>query len=179
MLITLSTTFGLTNPLNAMQILLSLWKVHHIHAGDPTAVALIVLGLIVFILVRSSEPVPWCWPAMMRKPPQKKDKQIINRHICMRVIFSAEIIVASTLFIYQTTMHIPYHSSLAATSTSTGAVRGPRLTSSWVAPWMEVRGWQGGLEMRCALRPSCSTHFMHMAQRTENGRQHNVTNHKY
>jgi len=36
----------------------------------------------------------------MRKPPRKKDEPIINRRILMRVIFSATVIVAGTLFIY-------------------------------------------------------------------------------
>ena len=36
----------------------------------------------------------------MRKPPRKKDEPIINQRIRMRVLFSAAIIVAGTLFIY-------------------------------------------------------------------------------
>lgn len=36
----------------------------------------------------------------MRKPPRKKDEPIIDRRIRLRVIFSAVIIVAGTLFIY-------------------------------------------------------------------------------
>ena len=36
----------------------------------------------------------------MRKPPRKKDEPIISRRILMRVLFSATVIVAGTLFIY-------------------------------------------------------------------------------
>ena len=38
--------------------------------------------------------------AVMRKPPRKKDEPIISRRILMRVLFSATVIVAGTLFIY-------------------------------------------------------------------------------
>jgi Ca2+-transporting ATPase len=38
--------------------------------------------------------------AVMRKPPRKKDEPIIDRRIRFRVLFSATIIVAGTLFIY-------------------------------------------------------------------------------
>ena len=36
----------------------------------------------------------------MRKPPRKKDESIIDRRIRFRILFSATIIVAGTLFIY-------------------------------------------------------------------------------
>jgi len=40
-------------------------------------------------------------PAIMRKPPRKKDEPIITRRLLYRVLFSATIIVVGTLFIYQ------------------------------------------------------------------------------
>lgn len=39
-------------------------------------------------------------PAVMRKPPRKKDAPIISRRLLYRVLFSASIIVIGTLFIY-------------------------------------------------------------------------------
>ncbi|KAI9510330.1 Ca-transporting ATPase [Russula earlei] len=79
-LITLSTMFGLTNPLNPMQILF----INILMDGPPSQ----SLGV---------DPVD---RAVMRKPPRRKDEPIINRRILMRVIFSASVIVAGTLFIY-------------------------------------------------------------------------------
>lgn len=40
-------------------------------------------------------------PAIMRKPPRKKEEPIITQRLLQRVLFSATIIVAGTLFIYQ------------------------------------------------------------------------------
>jgi len=79
-LITLSTMFGLTNPLNPMQILF----INILMDGPPSQ----SLGV---------DPVD---RAVMRKPPRKKDEPIIDQRILMRVLFSATIIVAGTLFIY-------------------------------------------------------------------------------
>jgi Ca2+-transporting ATPase len=97
-LITLSTMFGLSNPLNAMQI------------------------LFINILMDGASPPywqPWSWSdnlllgppsqslgvdpvdhTVMRKPPRRKDQPIINGRIRLRVLFSATIIIAGTLFIY-------------------------------------------------------------------------------
>ncbi|KAH9980652.1 calcium-transporting ATPase [Russula compacta] len=83
-LITLSTMFGLTNPLNAMQILF----INILMDGPPSQ----SLGV---------DPVDH---DVMRKPPRKKDEPIIDRRIRLRVIFSAAIIVAGTLFIYYFTL---------------------------------------------------------------------------
>jgi Ca2+-transporting ATPase len=80
-LITLSTMFGLSNPLNAMQILF----INILMDGPPSQ----SLGV---------DPVD---PAIMRKPPRKKDEPIITRRLLYRVLFSATIIVVGTLFIYQ------------------------------------------------------------------------------
>ncbi|KAI0251244.1 hypothetical protein BJV78DRAFT_1347157 [Lactifluus subvellereus] len=78
-LITLSTMFGLSNPLNAMQILF----INILMDGPPSQ----SLGV---------DPVDH---DVMRKPPRKKDEPIINRRILARVIFSASIIVLGTLFV--------------------------------------------------------------------------------
>ncbi|KAI0076399.1 calcium-transporting P, partial [Panus rudis PR-1116 ss-1] len=79
-LITLSTFFGLSNPLNAMQILF----INILMDGPPSQ----SLGV---------DPVD---PAVMRRPPRKKDEPIISRRLLYRVLFSASIIVVGTLFIY-------------------------------------------------------------------------------
>jgi len=79
-LITLSTMFGLTNPLNAMQILF----INILMDGPPSQ----SLGV---------DPVDH---AVMRKPPRKKGERIIDGRIRLRVLFSATIIVDGTLFIY-------------------------------------------------------------------------------
>jgi Ca2+-transporting ATPase len=79
-LITLSTMFGLSNPLNAMQILF----INILMDGPPSQ----SLGV---------DPVD---PAIMRKPPRKKDEPIITRRLLARVLFSASIIVIGTMFVY-------------------------------------------------------------------------------
>ncbi|TDL13516.1 calcium ATPase, partial [Rickenella mellea] len=79
-LITLSTFFGLSNPLNAMQILF----INILMDGPPSQ----SLGV---------DPPD---PAVMRKPPRAKDEPIISRRLVARVMFSASIIVFGTLFIY-------------------------------------------------------------------------------
>ncbi|TFK44983.1 Ca-transporting ATPase [Crucibulum laeve] len=79
-LITLSTMLGLSNPLNAMQILF----INILMDGPPSQ----SLGV---------DPVD---PAVMRKPPRKKNAPIITRRLLYRVLFSASIIVIGTLFVY-------------------------------------------------------------------------------
>lgn len=39
-------------------------------------------------------------PAVMRQPPRKKDAAIITKRLIQRILFSAAIIVAGTLFVY-------------------------------------------------------------------------------
>lgn len=39
-------------------------------------------------------------PAVMRRPPRKKDAPIITRRLLYRVLFSASMIVFGTLFVY-------------------------------------------------------------------------------
>ncbi|KAB5589514.1 ATPase, Ca++ transporting, type 2C, member 2 [Ceratobasidium theobromae] len=79
-LITLSTMFRMSNPLNAMQILF----INILMDGPPSQ----SLGV---------DPVDH---AVMRRPPRKKDEPIITRRIIGRVLFSASIIVFGTLFVY-------------------------------------------------------------------------------
>ncbi|EKM53692.1 uncharacterized protein PHACADRAFT_163996 [Phanerochaete carnosa HHB-10118-sp] len=79
-LITLSTFFGLSNPLNAMQILF----INILMDGPPSQ----SLGV---------DPVD---PAIMKKPPRRKDEPIISRRLVYRVLFSASVIVVGTLSIY-------------------------------------------------------------------------------
>jgi len=79
-LITLSTMLGLSNPLNAMQILF----INILMDGPPSQ----SLGV---------DPVD---PAVMRRPPRKKNAPIITKRLLTRVLFSASIIVIGTLFIY-------------------------------------------------------------------------------
>ncbi|ETW74623.1 P-type ATPase [Heterobasidion irregulare TC 32-1] len=79
-LITLSTLLGLSNPLNAMQILF----INILMDGPPSQ----SLGV---------DPVDH---AIMKKPPRRKDEPIISQRILYRILFSASIIVIGTLFIY-------------------------------------------------------------------------------
>ncbi|THH20819.1 hypothetical protein EUX98_g8514 [Antrodiella citrinella] len=79
-LITLSTFFGLSNPLNAMQILF----INILMDGPPSQ----SLGV---------DPVD---PAIMRRPPRKKDEPIISQRLLYRILFSATMIVLGTLFVY-------------------------------------------------------------------------------
>jgi len=39
-------------------------------------------------------------PAVMRRPPRKKDAPIITKRLLLRVLFSASMIVLGTLFVY-------------------------------------------------------------------------------
>ncbi|KAH9485618.1 Calcium-transporting ATPase 1 [Psilocybe cubensis] len=79
-LISLSTMLGLDNPLNAMQILF----INILMDGPPSQ----SLGV---------DPVD---PAVMRRPPRKKNAPIITKRLLCRVLFSASIIVVGTLFVY-------------------------------------------------------------------------------
>ncbi|KAG6853669.1 hypothetical protein C0991_002467 [Blastosporella zonata] len=79
-LITLSTMLGLSNPLNAMQILF----INILMDGPPSQ----SLGV---------DPVD---PAIMKRPPRKKNAPIITKRLLFRVLFSASIIVIGTLFVY-------------------------------------------------------------------------------
>lgn len=83
-LITLSTLFGFSNPLNAMQILF----INILMDGPPSQ----SLGV---------DPVD---PAVMRKPPRKKNEPIITKRLLYRVLFSAATIVCGTAFIYTTAL---------------------------------------------------------------------------
>ncbi|CAE6456584.1 unnamed protein product [Rhizoctonia solani] len=79
-LITLSTMFRMSNPLNAMQILF----INILMDGPPSQ----SLGV---------DPVD---RAVMKRPPRRKDEPIITQRIVGRVLFSASIIVFGTLFVY-------------------------------------------------------------------------------
>ncbi|KAH7919088.1 calcium-transporting P [Leucogyrophana mollusca] len=83
-LITLSTFFGFSNPLNAMQILF----INILMDGPPSQ----SLGV---------DPVDL---AVMRKPPRKKNEPIITNRLLYRVLFSAATIVCGTAFIYTTAL---------------------------------------------------------------------------
>lgn len=98
-LITMSTLFGLSNPLNAMQILFI-----NILMDGEIAVAIAVV-FTRYLMLRAGPPsqslgVDPVDPAVMRKPPRSKDEPIISRRLLGRVLFSASIIVFGTLFIY-------------------------------------------------------------------------------
>ncbi|TRM58070.1 hypothetical protein BD626DRAFT_550834 [Schizophyllum amplum] len=79
-LITLSTLLGLSNPLNAMQILF----INILMDGPPSQ----SLGV---------DPVD---PAVMRKPPRRKDAAIITRRLMYRVLFSASLIITGVMLVY-------------------------------------------------------------------------------
>lgn len=107
-LITVSTIMGLDNPLNAMQILFI-----NILMDGAFDRCLYFTFLCAFILIRNTnlpnfpagppsqslgvDPVD---PAVMRRPPRKKNAPIITKRLLCRVLFSASIIVIGTLFIY-------------------------------------------------------------------------------
>ncbi|KAF9434576.1 High affinity Ca2+/Mn2+ P-type ATPase-like protein [Entomortierella beljakovae] len=79
-LIAMATLFGLNNPLNAMQIL---W-INILMDGPPAQ----SLGV---------EPVD---DDVMKKPPRARDAPILTRTLIRRVLTSAMIIVAGTMFVY-------------------------------------------------------------------------------
>ncbi|KAG0359029.1 High affinity Ca2+/Mn2+ P-type ATPase-like protein [Podila minutissima] len=79
-LIALSTLLGLANPLNAMQIL---W-INILMDGPPAQ----SLGV---------EPVD---DDVMKKPPRARDAPILTRLLLRRVLTSAAIIVAGTMYVY-------------------------------------------------------------------------------
>ncbi|ESK85567.1 calcium-transporting atpase [Moniliophthora roreri MCA 2997] len=79
-LITLSTMLGLSNPLNAMQILF----INILMDGPPSQ----SLGV---------DPPD---PSVMKRPPRRKDAPIITQRLLYRVLFSASCIVLGTLFVY-------------------------------------------------------------------------------
>ncbi|TRM56861.1 hypothetical protein BD626DRAFT_413004 [Schizophyllum amplum] len=79
-LITLSTLLGLSNPLNAMQILF----INILMDGPPSQ----SLGV---------DPVD---PAVMRKPPRKKDAAIITQRLMYRILFSASLIITGVMLVY-------------------------------------------------------------------------------
>ncbi|CCM01016.1 uncharacterized protein FIBRA_03064 [Fibroporia radiculosa] len=79
-LITVSTMFGLSNPLNAMQILF----INILMDGPPSQ----SLGV---------DPVD---PQVMRRPPRKKNEPIITKQLTIRILFSATVIVLGTMYIY-------------------------------------------------------------------------------
>lgn len=43
-------------------------------------------------------------PAVMRKPPRKKNEDLITRRVIGRIVFSATVIVFATLFVYATAL---------------------------------------------------------------------------
>ncbi|KAG1740828.1 uncharacterized protein EDB91DRAFT_1052827 [Suillus paluster] len=98
-LITLSTLFGFSNPLNAMQILF----INILMDGPPSQ----SLGV---------DPVD---PAVMRRPPRKKTEPIITRRLLYRVLFSAATIVCGTSFIYTTALDDDHVSRREQTMTFT------------------------------------------------------------
>ncbi|KAI9199744.1 PMR1-type calcium-transporting P-type ATPase [Polychytrium aggregatum] len=83
-LVAFSTILGFANPLNAMQIL---WI--NIICDGPVAQSLGV------------EAVD---PNIMRKPPRPKDEPIITRELVTRIVVSAVIMVAGTLYVFRSEM---------------------------------------------------------------------------
>ncbi len=101
-LITLSMMFGLSNPLNAMQILF----INTLVDGERSRTnSTFSLTLALTLMPPTGPPsqslgVDPIDHDVMRKPPRKKDKPIISRRILSRVAFSASVIVVGTLFVY-------------------------------------------------------------------------------
>ena len=89
---------GLSNPLNAMQILF----INILMDGGFSLVEFQKLYEPEYFIGPPSQslgvdPVD---PAVMRRPPRKKNAPIITRKLLWRVLFSASIIVIGTLFVY-------------------------------------------------------------------------------
>ncbi|TFK50739.1 Ca-transporting ATPase [Heliocybe sulcata] len=101
-MITLSTMFGLSNPLNAMQILF----INILMDGPPSQ----SLGV---------DPVD---PIVMRRPPRRKDEPIISRRLMYRVLFSASMIVIGTLYVYAYALSDDHMSKREQTMTFTSFV---------------------------------------------------------
>ncbi|WFD34876.1 P-type Ca(2+) transporter [Malassezia cuniculi] len=79
-LITLSTAFGMGNPLNAMQILF----INILMDGPPS----------------QSLGVDPAHETVMNRPPRKKDASVLTRTVHYRVAFSAFLMLAGTLFVF-------------------------------------------------------------------------------
>jgi P-type Ca2+ transporter type 2C len=98
--------FGLSNPLNSMQILFINILMDGMSPPSVLAIPTFPFLMIFFYLKCPSGPpsqslgVDPVDHAVMRKPPRKKDEPIIDRRIRFRVLFSATIIVVGTLFVY-------------------------------------------------------------------------------
>ena len=111
-LITLSTMFGLSNPLNAMQILF----INILMDGERSRTTLLALKRHLKLMLPTGPPsqslgVDPIDHDVMRKPPRKKDDPIISRRIRARVVFSASVIVVGTLFVYYFAMSNDQHMS--------------------------------------------------------------------
>lgn len=100
-LITLSTFLGLSNPLNAMQILF----INILMDGETRSCFVMALVTCGFSGPPSQslgvDPVN---PAVMRRPPRDKNEPIISLKLVYRVLFSASMIIAGTLWIFAYTL---------------------------------------------------------------------------
>lgn len=100
-LITLSTFLGLSNPLNAMQILF----INILMDGETRSCFVMALVTSGFLGPPSQslgvDPVN---PAVMRRPPRDKNEPIISLKLVYRVLFSASMIIAGTLWIFAYTL---------------------------------------------------------------------------
>ena len=100
--------FGLSNPLNAMQILFINILMDGMSPPFVSAIRSFTFTFLIYIFYLKYPSGPPSQSlgvdpvdhAVMRKPPRKKDEPIIDRRIRFRVLFSAAIIVVGTLFIY-------------------------------------------------------------------------------
>jgi len=83
-LVAAATTFGLPNPLNAMQIL---WI--NIIMDGPPAQSLGVEGVD---------------PEVVKQPPRKREEPIISAKLLVKVFVAAAVVVAGTFYVYSTEM---------------------------------------------------------------------------
>ena len=67
-------------------------------------------------------------PAIMQKPPRKKDEPIITRRLLYRVVFSASMIVIGTLLLYVFALSDDHMSRREQTMVSTCLMLSVRLT---------------------------------------------------
>ncbi len=98
--------FGLSNPLNAMQILFINILMDGECSRAHAAFSLVLVLTRHLVLMLPTGPPSQSLGVdpidhdVMREPPRKKDEPIISRRIISRVAFSASVIVVGTLFVY-------------------------------------------------------------------------------
>ena len=74
----------------------------------------------------------------MRRPPRKKDEDLITRRVIGRVIFSASVIVFATLFVYATALSDSMMSHRDQTMVSNSETPPIRFSHSFTPPYADL-----------------------------------------